>query len=370
MKNLKLVFFLTLLLTFIVVVRCSKSSDPAPLVGISGTVTYTDMNGVVQKAAGAVVYIAKGTAATTTYDESTTAGSDGTYSFSNLANAGYYINAVYNTDNKNSSARIDGVKFTTAKGFLVTLASKALTQDIALESIGQATAQNVQVSYQFDSTANSNAGGFTNTGAWTLDAVHSPIAFSFPFFGQTGDFGGSFLVYNKVKLNINTASLNTSSVSAWVDLASVNTGTPGGRDDLPYTTSTTYSSITPSSKFSKLGCISNTFGIAADSAAGYKHTTLTSSARYAKFSSTSVATYGDGYVANGNLTFHGVTKAASIIFNFTQSYPTGASGFPANKTYVGIQGKMVMNAQADYGISSSDVGASPVTVYISLNVYQ
>ena len=370
MKKFKLVLALTSLLILVTVIRCSKSNDAAPLVGISGKVTYSDMNGTTQNAAGAVVYLAKSTTATTTYSQSTIAGSDGSYSFSNLPAAGYFINAVFNTDNKNTSARIDGVKFTTENGYLVTLANKALTQDISLISVGQSTAQNVVVSYQYDSTANDGAGGYTNTGAWTLDMVHSPITFSFPFFGQEADFGGSFLVCNKVKLNINTASLSTSSILAWVDLASINTGTPGGRDNLPYTTSNTYSMITPSTMFSKLGCISNTFGILADSAAGYKHTSLTSSTRLAKFVSTSISTYGDGYVALGNLTFHSVTKPVSMIFNFTQTYPTGASGFPANKTYLGIQGKMVLNAQGDFGITSSDVGSSPVTVYVTLNVYQ
>src|SRR5215831_5534993 len=194
MKNFRLTLSLTLLLTFIAVVRCSKSSDPAPLVGISGTVTYTDANGTVQKAAGAIVYLAKSTAATTTYDQSTTAGSDGTYNFTNLPAAGYYINAIYNTDNKNTSARIDGVKFTTANGFLVTLASTALTQDIALESPGSsAAAVNVTVAYQWDPAASSGAGNYTNTGTWTFDNIHSPVQFNFPYHGAEGEFAASFV---------------------------------------------------------------------------------------------------------------------------------------------------------------------------------
>jgi len=367
MKNLKLVLSLTLLFTLLAVVRCSKSSDPAPLAGISGTVTYTDANGTVQKAAGAIVYLAKGTAATTTYDQSTTAGSDGTYSFPTLPAAGYYINAVYQSDNKNSSARIDGVKFTTANGYLVTLTSKALTQDIALESTGSTgTAVNVTVAYQWDQTANSGAGNYTNTGTWTFDNIHSPVQFNFPYHGAEGEFAASFVQTKSFQMTFNSASLSTSSIVAVVDLASVNTGTPGGRDNLP-TTVTSTNEFAPGTLFSKLGCIMGTFGITADVGTVTPNITLTGSSRYATFTSTSIKTYGDGYVANGTLAFHGFTKTVSMIFHYLPSYVD--TSVTPNKTYQGFEGKISIKALTDFGISSTSVG-DLVTIYTTVNLYK
>jgi len=363
MKNFKLVLSLTLLLTLIAVVRCSKSSDPAPLVGISGTVTYTDANGTVQKAAGAVVYLAKGTAATTTYDHSTIAGSDGTYSFPTLPAAGYYINAVYQSDNKNSSARIDGVKFTTANGFLVTLASTALTQDIALESTGSTgTAVNVTVAYQWDATAKT----YTNTGAWTFDNIHSPVQFNFPYHGAEAEFAASFVQTKSFQMTFNSASLSTSSIVAIVDMASINTGTPGGRDNLP-TTVTSTNEFTPGTLFTKLGCIMGTFGITADAGTVTPNITLSGDNRYATFTSTSIKAYGDGYVANGTLAFHGFTKSVSMIFHYLPSYVD--TSVTPNKTYQGFEGKITIKALTDFGISSTSVG-DLVTIYTTVNLYK
>jgi polyisoprenoid-binding protein YceI len=367
MKNLKLVLSLTLLLTFLSVVRCTKTSDPAPLVGISGTVTYTDASGAVQKAAGAVVYLAKGTAATTTYDQSTTAGSDGTYNFANLPAAGYYINAVYHSDTKNSAARIDGVKFTTANGFLVTLASTALTQDIALESTGSAAAAvNVTVAYQWDPAASSGAGNYTNTGAWTFDNIHSPVQFNFPYHGAEAEFAASFVQTKSFQMTFNSASLSTSSIVAIVDLASINTGTPGGRDNQP-TTITSTNEFAPGTFFTKLGCIMGTFGITADAGTVTPNITLSSDKRYATFTSTSIKAYGDGYVANGTLTFHGFTKSVSMIFHYLPSYVD--TSVTPNKTYQGFEGKISIKALTDFGISSTSVG-DLVTIYTTVNLYK
>src|SRR5690242_5025782 len=107
MKKYNLSLGLTLLFLLLFVTRCSKTNDAAPLVGISGKVTFTNMNGQTANAAGAVVYIAKSATATTTYDQNTTAGADGSYSFSNLPAGDYYLNCIYDSDNKNTSARME-----------------------------------------------------------------------------------------------------------------------------------------------------------------------------------------------------------------------------------------------------------------------
>lgn len=367
MKKYNLSLGLSLLFVFLFVVRCSKTNDAAPLVSISGTVTYTDMNGQTANAAGAVVYIAKSATATTTYDQSTIAGADGSYSFANLAAGDYYINCIYDSDNKNASARIEGVRFTTASGYQVKLGSTKATQDVALVSTGSSlAAQSIQVSYQWDPTANSGAGNYTNTGTYSFDNIHSPTQFNFPYQGQEAQFVGSFVQTYSLQLNFNSANLAGSSIVATVDLASVNTGTPGGRDNQP-TTITSTNEFAPGTKFTKLGCIMGTFGITADAGTTTPNITLTGTNRYATFTSTSISTYGDGYVAKGNLAFHGATVPVAIIFKYITPYVN--TSVTPNKTYIGFEGKMVMNAKTDFGVSSTSVG-DVVLVYMTVNLFK
>jgi polyisoprenoid-binding protein YceI len=366
MKSFKLILSFTLLFMFLFVVRCSKKDDPAPaavtLSTISGKVAFTDLNGATANGAGAVVYLAKSAAATTTYDQSTIANADGVYTFSNLIDAGYYLNAVYKTDNKNTSGRLDGVTFTTASGYLVTVASANVAQDMALVSIGQTGTEVVQSAYAWDPTANTGAGGYTNTGAWVYDNAHSPVQFQFPYRGQEADFKGSFMQTSKFNLTFDAANLASSSIEAEIDLASVNTGTPGGRDTKPETSGATFQ---PATTFTSLGCIAGTFGVTADPASS-PITLTTDVDRYAKFTSTSIEVYGDGYLAKGNLVFHGLTLPVGLVFKYVA--PFTDTGVTPNKKYVSFEGKMTIKAKADFGITSSSVGDALATIYITVNL--
>jgi polyisoprenoid-binding protein YceI len=366
MKSFRLFLGFTLLFMLLFVVRCSKKSDPAPsLVSISGTVTYTDLSGQTANAAGAVVYLAKSDVATSTYSQSTIADANGVYTFSNLTTAGYYLNSVYKTDNKNSTGRLDGVLFTTTTGFLVAVASTNVTQDMALVSAGQTSTEAVQVIYGWDPTANTGAGAYTNTGTWVFDNVHSPVQFNFPYRGSEADFKGSFMQTSKFTFTFDAANLSGSSIVAEIDLLSINTGTPGGRDAQATTAGiTSFQSATTFVK-GKLGCIAGTFGIAADDAAADPATVAVDVDRYAKFTSTSIEIYGDGYLAKGNLIFHGVTLPVGLMFKYLPS--TIDTGVTPNKEYAGFEGKMVINAKSDFGIVSSSV-ADVVTIYITVNI--
>ena len=360
MKKFRLILSLTVLFTFLFVVRCSKSSDPAPLVSISGQVTYTDLTGATANAAGAVVYLAKSSTSTTNYDQSTIAGADGSYTFPNLSAGSYYLNSVYQTDNKNLNARLDGVKFTTASGYQVTLASTNATQDMGLVSAGQTGTEVVQVSYQWD-PASGTSGAYTNTGAWTFDNIHSPVQFQTPYEGAEADFKGSFIQTAALSINFDAANLASSSIVASVDLLSVNTGTPGGRDAMLTTAGGTFQNAATFVK-GKLGCIATTFGIAADDAAADPNVVSTDVDRYATFTSTSIEKYGDGYIAKGNLKFHMVTMPVVLMFKYIT--PVTIS----TKKYVSFEGKMTLKAKTDFGITATNIGADLMTIYITVNL--
>lgn len=357
MKKYNLSLGLTLLFVFLFIVRCSKN-DPAPaLASLSGKVAFTDMTGQTANAAGAIVYLAKSATATTTYDQSTIAGADGSYKFSNLSAGSYYINAVFQTDNKNISARLDGVKFTTANGYQVTLASTDLTQDVALVSVGQTGTETVQVSYQWDA----GTSAYTNTGAWAFDNIHSPVQFQTPYQGAEADFKGSFIQTSALSINFNAANLAGSSIVASVDLLSVNTGTPGGRDAMLSTAGGTFQNASTFVK-AKLGCIATTFGIAADDPTADPNVVSTDVDRYATFTSTSISTYGDGYIAKGNLKFHMVTMPVVLMFKYVAPTTVGT------KKYLSFEGKMTLKAKTDFGINATNIGADLMTIYITVNL--
>ncbi|MBL7873114.1 MAG: YceI family protein [Cyclobacteriaceae bacterium] len=361
MKKLSLIPMLTLLATMIFVVRCG-SDDPAPLVKITGKVIYNNAAGQPSNAVGAVVYLAKSATATTNFDQSTIADANGSYSFSNLSAGTYFVNAKYDTDNKNVTARLNGLLFTGA-GSIVVVENSDVTQDVTLVSSGQSGAgiETLAANYTWTGTT------FANTGAWTFDASHSPVNFEFPYRGNEADFSGSFSQINKFVVNFDPANPTAGSIVAEVDLASVNTRTPGGRDNR--TTVADNPLFSPLTDFTELGCIMGTFGITADNATptdAVPQKITQNADRYAKFTSTSIATYGDGYIAKGNMIFHGITFPMSLWFKVVPSWLDTSN----NRKYSGFEGKFLMNAKNDFAITSSSVNDAIIKIHISIVLYK
>lgn len=361
MKKLSLIPILTLLATMIFVVRCG-SDDPAPLVKITGKVIYNNAAGQTSNAVGAVVYLAKSATATTNFDQSTIADADGSYSFSNLSAGTYFVNANFNTDNKNVNAKLTGLFFT-GEGSIVVVENTDVTQDVTLVSAGQSGAgiEALAVNYAWTGST------FANTGAWTYDATHSPVNFEFPYRANEADFTGAFSQLNKIVVNFDPANLAGSSIDVVVDLASVNTRAPGGRDNR--TTVADNPLFSPDTDFTELGCIMGTFGITADNATPTDATPqkITSNAgRYATFKSTSISKLGDGYVAKGNITFHGVTLPIDLWFKAEPSWLDTSN----NRKYSGFEGRFLMNAKNDFAINSSSVNDAVIRIQISIVLYK
>ncbi len=366
MKSLRLISTLTLLFTMVFVMRCSKDEAPAPLVKMSGKITFTDPSGQTANAAGAIVYMATGAVATTNYEQSTVADANGAYSFTNLAPNSYYINAVYKTDNKNTTARLTGLTFTSDAGAIVAVDKADVTQDLALVSKGQGTAvEALTANYTWTGTAFAN--NPSTAGTWQLDAAHSPVSFEFPYRGTQGDFSGSFSQINKFVVNFDPANLSGSSIDVEVDMASVNTRTPGGRDNR--TTVADTPTFGPATLFTELGCIAGTFGITADNATptdAAPQPITTSTNRYAKFKSTSISTYGDGYLAKGNLIFHGFTVPINLYFKASAPWLDTSN----NRKYSGFEGMFTMAPKKDFGITSTSVNDAVLNIEISIVMYK
>lgn len=361
MKTLRLVSLITLLFTFMAVVRCSDNkSDPAPLGTLSGTAYYPNSSATDVVAPGAYITLVGTSQVLVAVADNT-----GKYTFPNLAAGSYVLSGSFYTEPTNTGGRMNGLNFTTAADVAVTMASANITQDLNLATAGQTGANFdvLDINYAWTGTA------FAQTGAFTYDATHSPVNFEFSYRGEQADFNGTFSQLNKVDINFDVANPATSSIDVSIDVTSFDTRSPGGRD--PRTTVADNPPFNPLTQFTEYGCIINTvFGIATDDGVaptdGAPKTITTDPDRYATFVSTSIAKYGDGYVAKGNLVFHGFTVPVEMWFKQVAAWTDPSN----NRRYSGFEGKFLMDAKNKWGITSSSLNAAIVRIQISLVCYK
>jgi polyisoprenoid-binding protein YceI len=284
------------------------------------------------------------------------ADSTGSYSASGLADGTYYISSKYNTANTNY-LKSGSVNFKTATDIQVTVSGADITKDIALVSDASSGTDVVE----FSSVSPAPAGKYS------LDATHSFIGFEFPYDSLNANFGGHFAKFGLNTFKFDQTNPANSTIDAWVDITSTETGSPtsidtvmkkavGGRDGLN-------------------GCISHTFGVQYAPAdtffkGYYRPTAVVGTTGKATFVSTSVAAYGDGYVAKGNLNFHGLTKEVSLYFHYIKGYSAtkkdSKTGLDVTTQYSSFSGFFKMNALLDFSIVSSHVKGNPVNVTTNL----
>jgi polyisoprenoid-binding protein YceI/ribosomal protein S11 len=345
MKKSISILLVTMSVVALIVVNCKKSSSDTVVTAfkISGTVTGPTATG------GAIVTLSTQPNAAQIVTR-VVADNDGKYSITGLSAGTYYLSAKYNTDNTNLKS--SGITFTTAGDLTVVVGAADVTQDVALVSNGSSGTDIIE---------------YAASGKWNLDETHSRVGFEFPFDSVNATFTGHFANFGINSFYFDQATPANSHMDVWVDITSTETGAPtiidtvnkktlvGGRDGLN-------------------GCISHTFGVIyALADTFYKNIyrptavlsggSLVTSAK-ASFVSTSVAPYGDGYVANGNLTFHALTKTVSLYFHYIKGYSATANG--KTTTYSSFSGFFDMKAKPDFGIVSGHVKNNPVHVITNL----
>lgn len=316
---------------------CSDDdTTTATAVEVSGKVMYnTDM-----AAGGAVVYLSTSANAAEVIG-TTIADSAGTYSFKNVAEGTYYLTSLYNTENTNLKAGEIAMLFQTATDVEISVGSAAVTQDISLVSNTASGTAVVDV-----------------TDGWTFDQTHSSVGFNFPYDEQNAPFYGQFGVYEVVAFKFDEANPANTSIVINLDMTSVESGAPGGRDGLN-------------------GCIPHTIGVTfkedadltpADTTADgdYTESAIVGTTNIATFTSTAVVAYGNGYKATGNMAFNG--KSASVDFYFQY-----IEGFEATKNdittkYSSFQAYCVIDALGDFEVVSGHVGEAMVTITASLQM--
>ena len=234
---------------------------------ISGIAKYPDYTNTMVAAKGAVVYLRSGSSATGSVLATTFADSTGKYVFLNLGPGSYYITAKYNTANTNWK-EFNGINFVTNPGYAVTMGETNVTQDITLTS----SVANSQLAIAYDTTSN----GYRQV-TWE---IHSKCDFTFPDHVTGAELPGGFNVFKVDQFAFDAQNPGSSKnvIGGYVCLSSVNTFEPT-RDELA------------------AGCVRKTLGVDTLNALAPLPETDT-----ARFISTSIERYGDGYLAHGTLT--------------------------------------------------------------------
>jgi len=374
MKKLRIISSIALILLLLIGTRCSDTkTTPAPsLSKLTGTVTYPNTSGVATPAVGATVTLltpASGVLVTLTDIA-------GKYTFLNLENGAYSLSSSFYAVPTNTGGRLDGLNFATESDAAVTMSSAELTKDLSLVNTGQSgsSVEAIAIDYQW-STGTS---AYVNTGAYTFDGTHSPITFTFPYRGNEADFIGAFAQLSKLIVSVDPANPSAGTISAEVDMLSVNTRTAGGRDPVIQNganetgTPNNYQ-FSPETIFSVMGCISGTFGIAADGALP-SLIVNDNGDRYAQFNVVAggISKYGDGYVAKGNLTWRGFTVPTEMWFKLVPKWldtPSSGNGTTNNRIYSGFEAKFLMDPYNKFNIRSGSVNEAIIRINISVVAY-
>ena len=343
----KFMYSLAILGMLAFLVNCSdddgnSTPEVVPTFSISGTISYVDFDGNTVGADGAVVYMAQSEMATTSYDASTVASTTGAYSFEGLEAGSYFVFSNFNNANVNNG-RIVGVNFDSGEGALVEIVDANVTSDMTLTQIAQ------DVDFVIDTD-----------GDWDQDYSHSNIDFSFAYDENNATYTGRFDAFTS-DVFFDANDLANSSISASVDLLSVNTSSPGGRDSW-------WNSV---DEVWDYGCLASTFGLldTDGNALGDADPPVMpdESTRFATFESTSIETYGDGFRALGNFTFNGSTNEETLFFRFINGFE--GQNFQGNSfRFSSFDGQIEFDALADYGVESSSLGNERVTVDISFQL--
>jgi polyisoprenoid-binding protein YceI len=186
-------------------------------------------------------------------------------------------------------------------------------------------------------------------GDWSIDKVHSNVMWETEYYGDNALLTGRFNNFD-MDVYFDEAAPENSTIEAWVQLSTFNAGEPG-RDAYSVT---------------KVGCGMTYMGVEFDVDTTANTITPVASSDTAWFKSTSVARKGSGYVAEGELTFRGVTKPVEMNFTYAGQHEyTSSTGAVSVRS--GLAGEFSMNAISDFGIVSTSI-ADKVVIRVDCNM--
>lgn len=191
---------------------------------------------------------------------------------------------------------------------------------------------------------------YTTAGAWKVDKAHSNVMWETKYYSTGAPLTGRFNTF-EIKVKFDAANPANTSINAWVQLSTFNTG-ESGRDS--------YGKCGPGYMGVKFDTLAKT------SPTAY---TLTprASTDTAWFKSTSVARFGSGYMVTGNLTFRGITKQIQMPMSYT-GVSTAVNSTTGKKTdRAGLVGQFDINANTIFGVNSTSIN-DVVTIRVDCNM--
>lgn len=357
-KTLKIVSLSAMvIMAALILTQCKK--DDTKVGKVSGIVSMED--GTL--ANGAIVTLSSGANGTDVITR-VVADEAGVYAIPGVNSGTYYVNARWEPSNTNNLEKSAG-----------TVILSGVEQEVSVD--GEKIVDIV--------LSGSLSGGSVVFDAeeWNWDNTHSTIGFEFPYDAFNAVFSGHFASVGIDELIFDEANPENSSIKAWVDVTSVETGAASppcarGRDGIT-------------------GCIGGSFGVDLDQADtvdascvdgsvvtdwpneepveidlwgdGSPTTYMRQSAVIGKtgvatFKSTSIKAYGTGYIATGEFSFAGTTSTVNLYFNYLEGYLK--ENDDSGVQYSSFYGWFKFAALADHGVSSSHIGDADVTVKLSV----
>lgn len=188
---------------------------------------------------------------------------------------------------------------------------------------------------------------YTTPGAWKVDKVHSNVMWETKYYANGALLTGRFNTF-EMKVNFDQANPENSSIIAWVQLSTFNTGEPG-RD--------AYGKCGPG----YMGVIFDTVST--------NPTVLTprASTDTAYFESTSIKKYGNGYMVTGDFTFRGITRSIDMPMSYSGISTTTNATTGKKTDRAGLQGEFGINALTVFGVTSTSI-ADLVTIRVDCNM--
>lgn len=218
----------------------------------------------------------------------------------------------------------------------------------------------------------------TDSGAWKMDKSHSNVMWETAYMGSATSLTGRFNMFD-IKCNFNEADPSKTTVKAWVQLSTYNTGEPGrdafgdgsstfwnataAKDKVRFDTTTgkvTTNTAIPETQFWHIGCGMNSMGVKFDTAKTatgkiaipLPKFTPKAATDSAFFVSKSCVKKDNYYIVTGDFTFKGVTKSVDMKMGFYKRFTITSGTTKTDKA--GLYGEFLMD-QKVFGVNSTSI---------------
>ncbi len=237
---------------------------------------------------------------------------------------------------------------------------------------------------KINETAGTAGVAATDSGAWKLDKPHCNVMWETQYTASSAFLTGRFNMYD-IKVNFDEANPTNTTINAWVQVSSFNTGEPG-RDAFSDGTSAIWGAASVLGKpvfwnvaarkvatgadtiantkatFRNQGCGMGYMGLKFDTAFTVSGNTVTTkftpkaTTDTAYFVSKSVRKENNYYIVTGDFTFRSIKISVDMKTGFFKRFTTvAATGKPYKTDKAGLYGEFTINANTVFGVNSTSI---------------